>query len=267
MIGRYISCVCGHHLNESADGFSETIFRFIAAGGNLDDLDTSVYSIIDRPSFNNLHLSNVRFVSKKGNSADGSIAEGHLGPVFRDFRSSGRSGSNNFQLDEVEYLLGVESLAKFLSRQGLDVLQSESGTECCATLVNGASTMAFRTLKACGLKDVDPGQDGQMRSLLYTALYCFFNKPCGPGDLFYEVWMDNLTTVISDGADIYEIEWASEFWTDRVEDGLMTPTVYAEATDILPIWICALSKSGYNGNEVTLEDSRRRHKFLLTHGS
>ncbi|CAG7557841.1 unnamed protein product [Fusarium equiseti] len=70
------------------------------------------------------------------------------------------------------------------------------------------------------------------------------------------------------GADIRYMEWANENWIDYVdEDGVMSPTAYAEAAGFMSIWRHALRKAGYKPDEVFLEDKGRRREFRKSHGT
>jgi hypothetical protein len=82
--------------------------------------------------------------------------------------------------------------------------------------------------------------------------------------------IDNLSTLVMAGADIYYIDWMLErsfIYEDAFNDMLASPTAFAVACNIKFAWAASLRNYGYDPEEVFVEDMRRRREFPRTHGS
>lgn len=164
-------------------------------------------------------------------------------------------------VDEESYLVRIRHVAQFLRRQGLNLTQ-ESSSSRIPDLLKRPKRMTFPVLLECGLDANyrDPSRD-RMASILYHGLYCFQVSNS-------KLLMDNLISMIRHGAEIYDMEWAGEGWLNKVaDDGVMSITAYAKATDCAPFWRHALKHAGYDPDDVFLEDERRRREFRKLHGA
>ncbi|KAF4446295.1 ankyrin repeat protein [Fusarium austroafricanum] len=172
------------------------------------------------------------------------------------------SGALQFHQDEgddvAEYLAGVRSLAQFLEFQGIKVITSWSVFEA----FRDPSEITLLALQALGLKTDYQGHSFPSgNSVIYMALRAF-DDPLGPLDAL----MNNLVSLILNGANIYDIQWGSgSGWYE--EDGIVSPTLFAEGLGLMKLWMEALEAAGYDPEEVVLEDIRRCQEFRRLHGA
>ncbi|OBT66611.1 hypothetical protein VE03_03963 [Pseudogymnoascus sp. 23342-1-I1] len=171
--------------------------------------------------------------------------------------------------NEGQYLACIRELALFLDSQGYSLLKRESDWKSVQGLSSALQfplKMTLPVLQACGLSSNFYIRLGNgMETAIYDVLHALmdWDDPMDPFRANRKMTMVNL---LVSGANLYEIEWANEHWADFVDDGLMTPTAYAEAAGILPEWLEALAAAGYDPGEVVSEDERRRREFRWLHG-
>jgi hypothetical protein len=168
--------------------------------------------------------------------------------------------ANQTLLDEDFYLAGIRQLAQFLKQEGLDMMREISHSWVFA-LFHDMERMTLPVLRECGLnRNYRALGVDAFASILYPGLcWCFHSVK--------RFHVDNLIDMISNGADIYDMEWAPGAWIEFTDgDGVMSPTVYAKGVHRIPIWRYALKQAGYDPDEVFLEDRRRRREFRKLHG-
>jgi len=164
-------------------------------------------------------------------------------------------------IDGRSYLAGIRQIAQFFRHQGLDPLRTETSGRI-YMLLERSTKITLPVLREFGLEGNhrDPYYES-MYSIIYQGLACAMSSR-------RMLPTDNLISIISDGADIHDMEWANEHWVDKVDvDGVMSPTAFIKATRRDHVWRYALRKAGYNPDEVFLEDERRRREFRRLHGA
>ncbi|ROW10295.1 hypothetical protein VMCG_02101 [Cytospora schulzeri] len=128
--------------------------------------------------------------------------------------------------DEAESLLQVNRLREFsdfLRRNDLELLNMASRPGAMWAFFDYSDPWPI--MMALGL---DPnarnvfGPDGGTDTPIMTALYAFKDTRT-----HREVCIDSLAMLIREGANIFDTFWAIGDWFDVVEDGVMTPTVFA----------------------------------------
>lgn len=189
-----------------------------------------------------------------------------------------RDCSDNCQdFHEDQYLTNIKDLSEFLSRQGHSLLHEpdESEDVFLELVLTFPCRMTLPVLQACGLTSnflLPNPQWQRYRPLIYSALYPFIvansnHDKAGATRRYREVHMRNLVDLLINGANVFEIDWADGYLIDYIEDGIMSPTVHAQAYGIMPEWLEALAAAGYDPDHVIWEDERRRREFLWLHGA
>ncbi|KAH7166386.1 hypothetical protein EDB81DRAFT_782227 [Dactylonectria macrodidyma] len=300
--GAVIGCqgpclTCNGYDELSLPGIFATAKSFISHGCDFENCQIRIYTILREPLLTKAYL-NRKLHQQLGDSQSLYDGNGYmeLGPdcgsdtsqgnlLIQDDETYDRISDTYFNTDSIEhsmfdearYLTSIRQLAEFLNCHGLNFIQPLEVDELYDSMMR-LERMNLRILQACGLNSnfEDPFSD-HMKPILFQALGSF-ETYLKDSVMDYEVGrpthqervvfaMDNLVELIASGADIYHVEWANEDWANHVEDGLMTPTVFAERRDMLPEWLKAVAKAGYDPDEVLLEDIRRRREFRLLHGA
>ncbi|KAF4948977.1 hypothetical protein FGADI_9262 [Fusarium gaditjirri] len=152
------------------------------------------------------------------------------------------------------YLANIRPLAQFLSLQGCKLIRDRA----LSTALSSPKRMTLPVLQELGLKGNYKDQSStSMKSVLYLALDALHKSLVSPGIL-----LRNLIRLISGGADIYDIEWACDDKTRMFQqEGLISPTLVANATGLLVEWVFVLQETGHDPVDVILEDRRRRKEF------
>ncbi|KAH7191787.1 uncharacterized protein B0J16DRAFT_331768 [Fusarium flagelliforme] len=264
-----ISRIVQYDTDEDLGLFFSIFHAFVASGCDLDGCDINIYRFLDNFVFPDLIFNQQsaehRVNGQHDNYEQGLMGDRKIGTVELQNENNSAYASDlaleHSPTDECSYLAGIQRVAQFLRYQGLDLRQQEACSEI-EMVLTSAQRMTFPVLNACGVTGeyLETSDEG-MNPILYRGLWSAF---C-PESTFAT---DNLITMISQGANVYNMEWAGEDWINYVDaDGVMSPTAYAKLWNIVPIWRYALKRAGYDPDEVFLEDERRRREFRRLHGA
>ncbi|KAF5005199.1 hypothetical protein FDECE_8320 [Fusarium decemcellulare] len=291
VVGPQLNCPCRHkYIRPDFSLFFTTFHSLLAAGCDLEDCRVSIFEFImnqilvhnlsgeyDDEDDDLLQLLSYETASEEylsdcysEKSEDSETGE------MSDETVTGSSPIHHDRAVEVEafdgdpygpYLSAISQLAQFLGRQGLDLLREVPGSSGLDEAILEPHKMTLPVLQTCGLKSNHEERFcNEMRPVLYRALHSFIDWERYGSN--HRILVDNLVALISNGADIYHVEWASGDWIDDVDDdGLMSPTAYVKANDLMPVWKYALKAAGYDPEQVLLDDERRRRKFRQLQGA
>jgi hypothetical protein len=288
-IGNRALCpICCKTYGNDFSLFFPIFHSLIALGCDIDDCDVSIFDFLEDGSFGELPFnqwgrpSENEFMrlhtNENGSSGDGedsvlrpfgaktagsrTVHHGKISYRHHTVYPDSLSDTESILEAEMSYLATIRQLAQFLGRQGLSLVE-ETDYSRVSEILETPERMTFPVLRECGLNSNyrEPFLD-ELASILYHGLSCLL------GDPHSTILMDNLIGMISGGADIYDMEWATEEWIDDVDhDRVMSPTAYAKAMDLMPVWRYALQRAGYNPDDVILEDEKRRREFQRLHGA
>ncbi|KAM0425170.1 hypothetical protein ACHAPT_009487 [Fusarium lateritium] len=265
---------CRGPVETDFESFAAALHSLVAVGCDLEECTVTIFEFLRDPSFRyipfNLQQENDAQDDPKDptDKFDSEISDHQSQGTGKEDRDSDQLDDNehlchrlSLNTDQDRYLADIRRLAEFLNRQGLDLLQTYDSLVA-PNIWASAPRMTLPVLRQCGLDSNYSNTHGKhMKPIIYTVMWAVLN------DKLNHNLMDNLVSLISTGADIYTMEWASGDWVEDVEDGVMSPTAFASATDMVVLWERALRRAGYDPEEVFAEDERRRREFRLLNGA
>lgn len=267
-------CYCRRKLIESDFLLFSTVFYSVLASGcDLEDCTVTIFPILQHSDFFRIRFDQY---GENEQSVFGSDIESlqysdiHYIDQGIDDSSDTESSERNVPqaVEENNYLSGIRQLAQFLGQHGLSLLRRRPNSTGVHYAMYQPQRMTLAVLQECGLGSNynDPDCD-RKKPIIYVTLASLLGWEDwkAPKDGFR---LNNLVNLIATGADIYDVHWVDEDWIKDFEDGvLMSPTVYAKESGLMPVWKYALYQAGYNPDLVILEDKRNRQEFRRLHGA